>query len=223
MDIHQIRHANAINLIEQKKRQKDSAEAWGVSDSYIAQIKGGKIIGDVLARRIEVAEGKERGWMDHDHSDNNPFLPIKIADDESGEDYAFIPMLSAKAAAGAGCDNENVIEKSSYAFGREWMRQNHLKEENLQLITACGQSMEPNIQDGDALLIDLSQTDVCTNRVYAIRRPDHSISVKRLIQRFSGKWWIISDNDKVEDEEIGDLSAFHSPIIGRVVWRGGMM
>lgn len=107
--------------------------------------KTSKHLGDELARRIEKIEGLEYGWLDKSQESN--IVDIAVADDQPANEYAFIPLLSAKAAAGDGCDNMDILEDGSLAFRRDWMRRNYLKEENLRLIRAQGESMEPVIHD----------------------------------------------------------------------------
>lgn len=74
VDIHDIRKANLILLRAEFDTAAALAEAAGTSPSYISQIvskKATREIGDDLARRLEKAAHKERGWMDHNHSKHN--------------------------------------------------------------------------------------------------------------------------------------------------------
>lgn len=70
MDVIAIRHRNFLLLLEQLKQRgitktKDAAQALGgLGSSYFSQLKGGKLMGDATARRIEAAIYKPRGWMD---------------------------------------------------------------------------------------------------------------------------------------------------------------
>lgn len=70
MDVNEIRHRNFLLLLEQLAargitRTKDAAQALGgLGSSYLSQLKGGKVMGDSVARRIEKATYKPHGWMD---------------------------------------------------------------------------------------------------------------------------------------------------------------
>lgn len=70
MDVIAIRHRNLLLLLEQLKvrgitKTKDAAQALGgLGSSYLSQLKGGKLMGDGTARRIEAAIYKPKGWMD---------------------------------------------------------------------------------------------------------------------------------------------------------------
>lgn len=144
----------------------------------------------------------------------------------STEDYALIPQYDAQASAGSGILREHVEIKGGLVFKRDWLSRAGLKERNLHVIYADGMSMEPTINNGDVLLVDTSQIEPKSRCVYAIRRPDNSISVKRLIRSTTSGWLIRSDNEDkrkypdeiATDSEIGELS-----IIGRVVWHGGAL
>lgn len=71
MDIYAIRKHNLIKLIG-KQKKITCAERWGMSPAHLSQIlsdKTAKNLGDDVARRIEIVEGKQRGWFDSIPSD----------------------------------------------------------------------------------------------------------------------------------------------------------
>ncbi|MOA13864.1 putative HTH-type transcriptional regulator [compost metagenome] len=99
-----------------------------------------------------------------------------------------------------------------------------VKADNLYVIYADGDSMEPYIFEGDVVLFDGSDTEPRDRQVYAIRRPDGGISIKRIVQQLAGGWMIRSDNpDKsaYPDEQVSRATLHDMPILGRVIWRGG--
>ena len=142
----------------------------------------------------------------------------------SEKDYALIPQFKARASCGDGYLNDHVEVTEGLVFKRDWLRRMNSKPENLYVIYAHGDSMEPYIFEGDVVLFDTSQTEPKDKQVYVIRRPDGGTSIKRLIQQLSGTWLIRSDSpDKAEnpDEPVSDTSIHSMPILGRVIWRGG--
>lgn len=159
--------------------------------------------------------------------DNAPHGP-----DENGspskKDYALIPQYTARASAGKGYHNDHIelSEGQGLVFKRDWLKRLSLKEGTSCVIYAEGSSMEPTISDGDVLLIDRASTEPRSGKVYAIHRPDGSVSVKRLVQTFAGGWVVRSDNpDKTlyPDEPISADDLLQIEIIGRSVWGGGGM
>lgn len=153
------------------------------------------------------------------------------ADERSGHspsknDYALIPQYDARGACGDGALNDHVEVTGGLAFKRDWLRRMGAKPQHLFVIYATGSSMEPYIFEGDVVLFDSADTIPRDRQVYAIRRPDGSISIKRMAQQISGNWLIRSDNpDKARypDEEVSPASMHDVPIIGRVIWRGGAL
>jgi phage repressor protein C with HTH and peptisase S24 domain len=156
--------------------------------------------------------------------------PATYAVNEDGSpsetDYALIPQYFARASAGNGYHNDHVDVGEGLVFKRSWLARLKLKTDRLCAIYADGSSMEPTIYDGEVLLIDQSDVTPKNGKVYAILRPDGSVSIKRLVQQIAGSWIIRSDNpDKTRypDEEISSEMLGHIEIIGRSVWRGGGM
>ncbi len=142
----------------------------------------------------------------------------------SEKDYALIPQFRAKGSCGDGYLNEHVQLTEGLVFKRDWLKRMNAKPENLFVMYAHGDSMEPYIFEGDVVLFDTSETEPRDKQVYVIRRPDGGNSIKRLIQQLSGAWVIRSDSpDKAEnpDEPVSDSSIHAMPILGRVIWRGG--
>lgn len=136
----------------------------------------------------------------------------------STDKYAQIPRYSLRASAGSGIlvDHEEI--QDTVAFRRDWLVKNGLSAVNLRVIYAEGSSMEPRIQDGDVLLIDVSDRDIKDGKAYALRNGE--LRVKRIFRRFDGKLTLKSDNPLYPDE-IAPLDEI--TIIGRVAWVGGGM
>lgn len=111
-------------------------------------------------------------------------------------------------------------------FKRDWLARMKAKPENLRIIYAEGDSMEPYVFEGDVVLFDSSKIEPKDRQAYVIRRPDGGISIKRMIQQMSGAWMIRSDNGdkaKYPDEMLSENALHEIPILGRVIWRGGEM
>lgn len=137
--------------------------------------------------------------------------------------YAFVPQLTARAAAGIGHDNPHVESRSTLAFKREWLRYRGVNPKNLMVIYAAGDSMWPTIDDGDVLLVDRSKAEPADGQVFVLTSAEGAI-VKRLVQGPLGGWIIRSDNDdKTEhpDRLLLRSDVNEHRIIGQVIWRGG--
>ena len=69
--INDIRRENTRQLLAECGSQKNMVEKTGRSQSQISQItsiNGNKIIGDTVARSLELDFGKDIGWLDVDRS-----------------------------------------------------------------------------------------------------------------------------------------------------------
>lgn len=73
LDIYGIRRANLLALSDGLKqrqaglREQDVALALDLGASHYSQLKGEKIMGDDVARKIEAARNLPHGWMDNLH------------------------------------------------------------------------------------------------------------------------------------------------------------
>jgi len=87
---------------------------------------------------------------------------------------------------------------------------------------AVGDSMEPDIRDGDMLLLDTSDQTFRHFGVYVIEVRGERL-VKRVQRKFDGSLILISDNAKYLPESIDAELAKDVTVVGRVIWRGGKL
>lgn len=264
-DIYEIRRNKLRSLIEEMGGRQPFLDRTGKGDAQISQLltgkradkKGGRNLGNKLAREIEAACGKPYLWLDDlhhfgnrpvvargkegdddaahivvfrknsvdEHPTNNYSQEVVAWEDEEdlpSDEFVFIPRLHVELSAGSGNVVWEVSRKTggAQAFRLEWLQRKHLNPENLTCMYALGNSMEPYIQDGDALLVDLSKTGISDGEVYAIRYGDE-VRVKRLFKRFDTGLRLISDNADFPDEIVEGEDLNNVQVIGRVVWRGG--
>lgn len=212
-----------------KMSQASLAEAVGLDQTTISNLERGKVLSTSKTAQIARALGVDPHWLATGQGEMLSNVETAAAEantSPSEADYALIPQLSANGHCGDGYLNDHVEVTGGLAFKREWLKRMGARPENLRVIYAEGDSMEPFIVDGDVVLLDLSKTEPTSQRVYAIRRPDGGISIKRLVQRFTGEWVISSDNPnkaKFQDEPLSLESASQVPFVGEVIWRGGAM
>jgi phage repressor protein C with HTH and peptisase S24 domain len=95
-----------------------------------------------------------------------------------------------------------------------------LEPENIMLISATGDSMEPGIRDGDLLLIDTSHSSFSDFGIYVFEARGERL-VKRVQRKFDGTLYVISDNTVYQPEVISSVLATEIKVVGKVVWRGG--
>ncbi|MEI9986182.1 MAG: S24 family peptidase [Aliidongia sp.] len=134
--------------------------------------------------------------------------------------YVVLPRRASAAAAGAGApDPDHTVE--FIAMRHDWLRTCfNLQPQDVQMITAIGDSMEPGICDGDLLLVDTTQTSFTEFGVYVFEARGEKL-VKRVQRKFDGTLYVISDNVVYQPEIIAGPLVSEITIIGKVVWRAG--
>jgi phage repressor protein C with HTH and peptisase S24 domain len=220
-----------IKLLREQKgwSQDELAKRIPMSQPGLNKIENGgstrKIVDLALALGV-TAEELQRGELNEERTSlTAPDLDQMVNDyprPASKDDYAIIPQYTTKGCCGSGFHNDHVEVKGGMAFKVNWLERFGLNENNSCVITACGESMIPSINDGDILLLDQKQTRVRTGEVYAVLMDDEVI-VKRLAKEF-GILLLRSDNpNKASYPDISVPPNIQLEVIGRVVWRGGGM
>ena len=126
--------------------------------------------------------------------------------------------LKASTGNGQAVDDEQSV--GQFAFKRTWIRRKGLNPNNLSVVTAKGDSMEPTVRDGDILLVDQMVDRISTDGIYLIER-ENDLYCKRLQRSFDGGVTIMSDNPRYSPQQLSPESANSLHITGRVVWVGG--
>jgi len=149
---------------------------------------------------------------------------IRAVDDDDEldpEEFIQIPEIDVHLTAGdGGVGTEFVEQKYTLPFRRWWLDKKGIKPENVKLMSVRGDSMEPYLQAGDTVMIDLSDKRIVDHQVYAIIHAGEP-KIKRLRKRYDGGLVIVSDNPSYPDEEVPPDGLEHVVILGRKRWRGG--
>ena len=135
---------------------------------------------------------------------------------ERDPDLAYIAEIDLRFGLGAAIMDQEVYEHQveRMPFARAWLRHiTNSQPDQLYWARARGNSMEPNISEGDVILIDRSQTDGLGDLYWAVAYGQSGM-VKRLRPMPDGSVKILSDNQAVGPETAydGELTIF-----GRVV------
>lgn len=132
-------------------------------------------------------------------------------------EFKHIPKVKARLSAGGGSFEIGSEIEGYYAFRNEWLRTKG-SPERMVLMDIFGNSMEPELKDGDAVLIDESQKDIIAGAIYAVGVED-TILVKR-IEKHPSKLVLRSDNKDYAPIFLDGADAESVRIIGKVVWAG---
>ena len=133
-----------------------------------------------------------------------------------------VPRFDVQVSGGDGAlvHSEQIVDH--LAFREGWVRDMGLDPLHLALVKHVGDSMEPTLQHGDLVLIDLRVNAVLDDAIYALA-VDEELRCKRLQRFVDGTVTVKSDNPNYDDQIVQPSDLERLRIIGRVRWRGREM
>lgn len=135
----------------------------------------------------------------------------------SGSDMKFerIPKVNAILSAGDGSfEVDSKVDEYIY-FSSGWLASKG-SVRTMVAMEVKGDSMEPEIREGDTVLIDRSQQDIISRKIYAVGL-EETIFIKRL-EKHPGKLVLCSDNRAYAPIYVSKNDLKEVWIIGRVLW-----
>lgn len=192
--------------------QTQLAEALGVNRSAITQARKKDSIPARWILQLYRLFGLNPDWLESGTGQTYLARP-----DGQGREFRNIPKVKARLSAGGGSFEVGTEIQGYYAFQQEWLRRKG-EPKRMVLMDIFGNSMEPELKDGDTVLIDESQKDIIAGALYAVG-VDDTIMVKR-VEKHPNKLVLRSDNQNylpiyLEGEETQSIR-----IIGKVIWAG---
>ncbi len=194
-----------VNKTTSIKSQKDLANVLGVGKSAITLAKR-RGVPKSWSLKIASVFNINPGWLETGSG--------SIYSVENKHTF-FVPKVLAKACAGGGSlqVQDHIIEQLS--FNEAWLRRKG-SPENMAAMEVMGDSMSPELEEGDNILVDFSQKQLKSQALYVVGLED-TIQVKR-IQTSRDIVILLSTNHKytpvtLQGEEVDNLR-----IIGRVLW-----
>lgn len=136
--------------------------------------------------------------------------------------FTFVRRFDVELSAGGGSITGDR-EMQALAFRTDWLS-SHIgtAEENLSVVQARGDSMEPTIQDRALVLVDHSVESIKNDGIYAFRMDD-ALFIKRVQKQILGGVLLLSDNPAYPSQAIDDLEAVQFSILGQVRWVGNSL
>ncbi|MCF8799223.1 XRE family transcriptional regulator [Xanthomonas campestris] len=198
------------------------SEASGVKYPTLAGIENNDQAGTTQLPALAEALGVSIRWLQTGKGPKEPGAPI--VDDS---DWTDVTGWSQAAGLGTGAEAQEYAETHSLKFKKTSLRRRGILGRDLAVYYGKGDSMEPTIQDGDAILFDTSDTRPVDGSLYVIQvhgmaNPEYF--VKRALVLEAGVYFQ-SDNpagDHQWRKPKPMVSKKHPiTIIGRVHWVGG--
>ncbi len=175
----------------------------------------------------QVAEvlGVSEMWLLYgDRNLAEPPLSSSIEVIENDKDYSSthieIDMYDVKLSAGNG----NVVwiireEDEPLYFRKAWFKAKGLSPSTIKGMYVRGDSMIPDLNDKDTVLIDTSDTEISDGETYAICYKGQMYI--KIIARDGDGIQLVSRNESYSPITIKFEDAENLQILGRKVWRGG--
>lgn len=113
---------------------------------------------------------------------------------ENNPDFPAVKKVNLRVSAGiTGFGVEPCTgDDSLIVFRADWYQSRRLKPENLLALKVSGASMEPNLYDGDVVVMNKADTELKDGEVFVFNL-DGEVVIKRAV-RDGGQWWLDSDN-----------------------------
>lgn len=129
---------------------------------------------------------------------------------------ALIPVsrIDARASAGPGGLVEDDREDAPLKLDEALLRELRVRPGDASMIEVAGDSMEPTLSHGDAILVDRADRRGAAGAIHVLRH-DGVLQVKR-IGREAGAVRLLSDNPAYPPITVPDPAAIE--VLGRVVW-----
>ncbi|HHP0488511.1 TPA: XRE family transcriptional regulator [Vibrio harveyi] len=130
------------------------------------------------------------------------------------ENMITVTQYDLQASAGNGSFVEQEHPVAEFRFSSDWLRQQGLYGKTLSIVQVMGDSMEPNLYDGDLILVrhDEARDGICVIRV------DSDVLVKRVQYDYAERSYLItSDNNRYKSFQIDSEFNGDFTVIGQVV------
>lgn len=135
--------------------------------------------------------------------------------DENDGSFFPVPKVQARLCAGGGSFEVDSQIEGYYSFQKKWLDIKGAAKQ-MVLMDVFGNSMTPEIKDGDTVLIDQSRKDIFAGAIYAVGIDD-TIMVKR-IEKHPGRLVLLSDNKEYAPIFLNENEIDSVRIIGKVIW-----
>ncbi|MBN2140798.1 MAG: S24 family peptidase [Desulfovibrionaceae bacterium] len=132
-----------------------------------------------------------------------------------GPEYSLVPKVVARLSAGGGSFETAAEVENHYSFRSDWLNARG-NPRRMVLMSVVGNSMEPEIREGDLVLIDQSKIDIYSGGIYAVGVED-TVMVKR-IEKLPGTLVLHSDNTDYAPVRLSGDELLSVRVIGKVLW-----
>lgn len=188
--------------------QSDLARELGVGRAAVSLAKRKNAVPPRWVLDLSASHGLNPSWLETGRGE-----PRLCASED--DDYTRVPKVRARLCAGGGSFETGGQVEGYYSFRSEWLNSRG-RAADMVLMQVVGNSMEPEIREGDMVLIDQSRTDVYAGGIYAVGVED-TVMVKR-IEKLPGTLVLRSDNPDYSPIHLRGDELSNVRVIGKVLW-----
>ncbi len=181
-----------------------------VKGSAISQAKRRKVIPQAWVSKISEKMNLSPKWIKTGNGDK---YFDKICDDN--HTFEIVPKVKARLSAGDGSFDVDQKISEYYSFQKIWLRKKG-NPKDMVLMDISGNSMEPELKDGDTVLVDRSKNEILAGAIYAVGVED-TVLIKR-VEKLPDKLVLISDNEKYSPIYITGDDINRVRVLGKVIW-----
>ncbi len=211
-------------IVSRHLKRGEFAKLISLSNSYVSEILSGKRdISIKFKKGFQSAFGFPIEELPHrvqisplSHSSQDP---AKGTDETI---YCKIPLFNIKASSGHETFVNDEKIGADLIFRRDWLdRELKSNPDNLFILSAESDSMEPTIQHDALLIVDKGIDRILTEGIYILRRGD-TILIKRIRKLSEDTIELISDNPAYGKEILKLLNQPEITILGKAIyiWSG---
>lgn len=211
-------------LIDRFDSTREAAKLLGVHPDTVSRWRNGESSPPFLEIGLLASKkGVSLDWIFSGEESGEPLTLVEVkrhsaapGDGALGE-FVLIPRYDVRAAAGHGTEIEREEIVARYAFRRDWLHRMGLQADQLALITAYGESMEPDIRDGAMILVDLRQKSIEREGIYVLN-VDSWLMAKIVQRDVDGTLYIRSRHPAYRELVVPKERVSDVRVIGRAVW-----
>lgn len=193
------------------RSQTELAATLGINRSAVTQAKKKGSIPANWVLGLSRKFGLNPDWLEKGIGDPKE---SKICYDP---EFDKIPKVNARLCAGNGSFEVGSDIQGFYAFRKDWLSRKG-SARKMVLMDIFGNSMAPELKDGDTVLVDESQKAIIAGALYAVGIED-TVMVKR-VEKHPNKLVLQSDNKDYAPIFLREEEMDMARIIGKVVWVG---
>ncbi|MGH6872167.1 MAG: LexA family transcriptional regulator [Rhizomicrobium sp.] len=203
-------------LLDLFDSRPEAAAIAGVTPEHLASYISGKAKPPFeLVSRLAAAKGVSLQWMASGEG------KLDLSGEEDG--FVHIPVSRIDASSGTGKYPMADDVREHIAFARNWLRAVIREpEDKLLVVFNRGEDNEPDIKDGDALLVVTGLTRVAHDGYHVFKTDSERMITRKAKIYVDGRVGLSTckSEDKPEMSSAEDANRW---VFGRVCWRGGIL